>query len=134
VLTEVARAAPNARILLMGYPTLFEPNADCLNGLITPDEANWLNQMGGLMDSALASAVSTVNASGGRVTYMPIGDKFEGHRFCGADAPAFNGIVTDKTDGDPPNQPISAQSFHPNRRGADILSNIYTAQLGRMGL
>jgi hypothetical protein len=138
VLTEIARAAPNAKILLMGYPKLFEPNASCL-GVITADEANWLNQMSDVMETAMTSAVAAANAGTSnpedyKVIYMPVGAMFDGNRFCGPETLAFNGIILDKTDGDTPSQPISAQSFHPTRDGAQLLSFIYATELGRIGV
>ncbi len=133
VLVNIHRAAPNAKILLMGYPDLFVPGASCIDTLITPNEANWVNEMSHRMFLALEDAVETVQRERDvPVTYLsPTG--FVGHEICGTDE-AFNKIVLKKTDGDAPSQLISSQSFHPNQAGASHFADTYSEQLRKMGI
>ncbi|MFE0019371.1 hypothetical protein [Amycolatopsis sp. NPDC059021] len=134
VFAEIRKAAPNAQILVMGYPRLFADDGGCLVPSLNDAETDWLNDMATLMEGVIKSAVADAYGKGIPVTYMtPAG--FENHELCGSGEKAFNAVVTDKTAGDDPKltTPVSAQSFHPNRKGADLFTAVYSVQLRKMG-
>ncbi|MET7468478.1 SGNH/GDSL hydrolase family protein [Micromonospora sp. NPDC005686] len=120
VVRQIRLRAPNARIFVMGYPHLFEPN--CEFGLVLPgitigfswDETIFLNQMADMLtNQALPSdAANKVHGMDARGT-------FAGHTVCGGDyyinGPVAGDVLRDD-DGDP-KQLVSMESFHPNKAG-----------------
>lgn len=131
-LTEIEKAAPNARIVLMGYSPMFEPDGGCLT-LLSVAETNWLNEMAALMRDALTAAVAAANQRGADVSYVDPTPQLAGHRICAAES-AINTIVISFTPGDAGLPEPSAQSFHPNALGVRLLADAYSLQLERMGL
>jgi hypothetical protein len=119
VYKAIAAAAPNAMIVVLGYPRLFpgdqNPSAPCAPDLAVdfpiPDVA-FLNQMGDTMDQTISQAVSDVNAQTGRVFYIDPNNIFEGHRVCDSQ-PWINGIVNEETSTSGTSTP-GVNSFHPN--------------------
>ncbi|MBQ1018859.1 SGNH/GDSL hydrolase family protein [Micromonospora sp. D93] len=120
VVKQVRIRAPKARIFVMGYPHLFEPN--CEMGVVLPgitvgfswDETIFLNEMSDMLaNEALPSDAAN------RVHGMDARGMFAGHTFCGSDyylnGPKA-GDVTENDDGDP-HQLLSMESFHPNKDG-----------------
>jgi hypothetical protein len=101
-------AAPNATILVGGYPKLFTPDGDdnlCF-GIISKTDKLWLNSMGDLMNSTLSSAVAAVAATGVKIHYVDPTPTFSGHEECTSD-PWVNGL-----------DPVHLEySFHPNAEG-----------------
>lgn len=111
-------AAPNASILVGGYPRLFTPNgADglCL-AMIAQGDKLWLNQMGSLMNNMIQSAVNSVAATGVNIHFVDPSSQFNGHEEC-TSSPYFNGI--DATN--------AAYSFHPNSSGQAAYAAAFTA-------
>ncbi|MEV4214503.1 hypothetical protein [Micromonospora sp. NPDC049662] len=118
VLEEIHRKAPNAKIMLMGYPKLVEIGGDplCALKLVLSDEERvWLTEMSVLLRDEQLDVVHDFNtAHGATIAYYsdPI-DEFAGKAVCGSPA-GIHGVVTDKSPGDTPDGPTSTQSFHPN--------------------
>ena len=137
VVRQVHQKAPNAKIVLMGYPQLISNWGDCPGALgLNPDEADWINNMSLVMDNTLATDVATLNQEGIAVEIgAPIGD-FMGRGVCG-DPESINGVVMNRTDGDPPVSqefPASAQSFHPKIDGTTLYANAAVRALRSLGL
>jgi hypothetical protein len=126
VLTEIHRRAPNARIILMGYPRLLEDHGQCASTLyaISVDEGIWLNQTADLMDTALQAAVAAFN-NGNGATYAAFADPrdaFAGRGVCG-DPEDINGVVTsNRSQAD--SSPQSMKSFHPKLEGAAVYATV----------
>jgi hypothetical protein len=132
LLHEIKLTARHARIVVLGYAPMFEPDTDC-TGVISKQESNWLNEMAGLMREAVQAAVA---AAGDRVHFADPTDRFTGRRICSA-SKAINTIILDKTPGDRPLSDLvlhSAQSFHPNRAGVDLLAETYSEKLRELGI
>lgn len=132
LLHEIKSKARHARIVVLGYAPMFEPDTDC-TGMISKQESNWLNEMAGLMRESVQAAVA---AAGDRVHFADPTDRFTGRLICGA-SKAINTIILDKTPGDLPasvTEPHSAQSFHPNRAGVDLLAATYSDMLREPGI
>jgi lysophospholipase L1-like esterase len=131
VYNAIAAAAPNAMIVVVGYPRLFPgdqaPTAPCAPDAAVdfpiPDVA-WLNQMGDLLDQTISQAVTAVNAQTGRVFYIDPNSAFEGHRVCDS-APWINGIVNEETSTSGTSTP-GIDSFHPNAFGQAALGQLVT--------
>lgn len=129
---EIAKRAPNAKIVLMGYPKLLEYSGVCIPGINT-EEGDWMNEMGGVMDAMFVNLVGTsqygLKAAGYKVWYSSPVDEFSGEAICG-DPETIHGIVLDKTESDPGGlNPTSAQSFHPKISGTDHYRDALQATL-----
>lgn len=133
---EIAKRAPNAKIILMGYPKLLEQNGDCITG-ISDREGIWINDMGGVMSSMLTDLVDNdetgLRASGVKVWYSDPVAAFAGKAICGAPE-RIHGIVMDKTESDKPGPGPSNQSFHPKADGTDNYQSSLQATLRLLGL
>ena len=142
VLAEVRKKAPNAKVLLMGYPPLFEGEGQCVPGVGT-GEAPWLNEMGDLLLVHMQEAVDRANAAAG-TTYVWFSNPsapFAGQAVCG-DPETIHGIVAswNRTAGEatlPSSgegaQP-SQQSFHPKVDGYAHYATSMNTTLRQMGL
>lgn len=123
VVQQIHALAPNAKILLMGYPQLFSDGGSCAGaGGVSSAEASWIDDMSTVMDNTLATLVADLKLQGLAIEIgAPIGD-FYGRGVCG-NPESINGITANRTDGDPPfsgGAPASAQSFHPNIAGTTL--------------
>jgi lysophospholipase L1-like esterase len=100
VYDAVEEAAPNADVVVLGYPRLF--NGEECNAItrISPGEQAALNDAADL----LGDTIGTVATSHG-FDYVDVRDAFDGHAVCD-DAEWLNGI----------SYPI-AESYHPNKSG-----------------
>lgn len=128
--------APQAKIVLMGYPILFEKSGSCVTGILD-SEAAWINEMGHLMLQAMDEAVTEVRKAepGLDVRFSNPKEFFKGRGICGDFATVgMHPIVIAKTPGDNPSEPVSAQSFHPNIAGARLYANSLESTLRAMGL
>jgi hypothetical protein len=133
-LREIHKKAPNAKILLMGYPLLLENLGSCVIG-INAYEGAWLNLMGIEMANHLEEAAARARAAAIPTWFSdPITD-FLGQGICGNPENIHN-IVLDKTPGDPPGfiLPPSNQSFHPKNGGTTLYSTAMNRTLREMGL
>ena len=97
--SRVAQAAPNARILVTGYPYLFEapapgnPNAATIVAI---------NQATTALNTTIQAAVASVRALDVNIAYVDVTTRFAGHGL-GSTTPFINGDGPD--------------AFHPTARG-----------------
>ncbi|MFD5826979.1 hypothetical protein [Lentzea sp. NPDC060358] len=131
-LQQIRTAGPNARILVLGYPRLFPPgltDSGCTALGLSHWDMTFMNAMADLLNDAIHEVVATMAQTDGRVLFSDPRDEFEMENACAKD-PAkqtIHHIVLDKTFGEDPDSPTSAQSFHPKVSGArnyaDALEN-----------
>ncbi|MFJ9381701.1 hypothetical protein [Streptomyces sp. NPDC101455] len=121
VLESIHRQAPNARIVLLGYPELFNTGVTNCVSELTHDQEVQMNAWADDLTIAQQSAVQIAQIGGTPVTYYSPSAEFDGHRLCDADE-GINALVIAPVDpGD--NQCdhitdcISMDSFHPNGVG-----------------
>jgi hypothetical protein len=134
VLREIHKKAPNARIMLMGYPRLLEDTLEC--DLMFGDlDVDWLTETADLVAARMQDAVVEIKGEfpGLQVTFAnPISD-FSGSGVCGAHE-SIHRIVTVLTPGEEGPLPgffpegwnalgKSQQSFHPTVSGANIYAH-----------
>jgi len=104
MIQSVKAAAPNARIVVTGYPYLFDPIpaglTDPMSKFIyqATDLANGLNE-------SIALAVGATDPAATRVKFVDVRPAFTGHGIYSLD-PWINGAIPDSPD-----------SFHPNAQG-----------------
>jgi lysophospholipase L1-like esterase len=98
--TSIRAKAPNAKVVVVGYPRLF--NGEDCNALtwFSPSDESLLNATADLLDNKLAAAAAAQGFSFANPT-----SAFIGHAVCG-DPEWLNGL----------SNPIS-ESYHPNRIG-----------------
>ena len=141
VLTQIHAKAPNAKIVLMGYPKLFEYASGCVS--IDDSDRTWLNSVSDGLKNAMSAAATSALSAGIQVKFEDPQPLFTGHNLCTSN-PAENPLVFTLTPGDKPmfsfpfpgpnlNAGISQQSVHPNTLGTtyyatalqDALSGFY---------
>ncbi|MEV1069967.1 SGNH/GDSL hydrolase family protein [Streptomyces sp. NPDC050263] len=110
-LNALHEQAPNAKIVLMGYPRLLEKSGSCVPGIGT-EEAPWLNEMGDVVATEMKGAVSD---AGSYAVFADPRAAFAGEAICG-DTETIHGIVlTGHSRAD--TKPNSMKSFHPKISG-----------------
>ncbi|WP_431045220.1 NocE [Streptomyces sp. P1-3] len=136
---EVHAKAPNAKILLMGYPELITGDAGCLRtGFdqigMSPASAEWLNNVANRLAMEMDNAVDEVTSAGIKARFVDPDLEFHGKAICGSPE-SVHGIVTDLVGSDEPfdlplihdatGLGVSAQSFHPKIRGARLYADAF---------
>lgn len=115
VYRAIAAKAPNARIVVLGYPQPF-PAAKARQacGALEPfvGEQDMLRRLGVRLNGTIASAVAGVARSGAKIEFVPTAGRFEGHEVCGARGAWINGIRLSST-----GFGLDPGSFHPNLAG-----------------
>lgn len=96
------QASPTARVVVLGYPRLFEPGPDCATPL-APNAARRaaLNRAADTLNAVLRDA-----AGRWRAQFVDVTPAFAGHGVCSAD-PWIN----------PPTNPQNPAGYHPTSRG-----------------
>jgi lysophospholipase L1-like esterase len=132
VLHEIHDAAPNARILLMGYPPLLNGRCGTLETLLSPDEAAWLDGLAPVLAARMAQATAQVNATEGTdvVTFVDPEPYFRGTGVCGS--PSFINPPMVRTS--VPSELIfsASQSLHPNLDGYGAYARAMTDALAAL--
>ncbi|AWK08550.1 NocE [Streptomyces spongiicola] len=114
-LKAIKAKAPNAKIVLMGYPPLMSDNGSCVP-TIDQAEGSWMNSMGNLLNRQMDKAAASAGA-----TFADPTNDFKGKAICG-DPETVHGIVLEMTESDV-GVPVSAQSFHPKISGARLYAD-----------
>ena len=101
VLSEVARRAPDAEILVTGYPRLLgtRPSpqghraSDVLPLFVAEADAAWMTAQSEALDAAVAAGVERARATGVQARYVDVTAAFAGHALSDEHAPWVNGVV-----------------------------------------
>ena len=84
---EVADAAPNALIVVTGYPYLFEPPA---GGDPSATIINAVNSATASLNCTIQKAVADAQAAGLNIVYVDVTEEFAGHGIGGSGVPFIN--------------------------------------------
>jgi hypothetical protein len=134
---KVRSEAPNAKILVLGYPQLLpasDTEQSCLKlqpGLpgipgLGNDEQAFIRSADDQFNTTIANAVSDANVN---ATFLPVASAFAGHEVCGSLGEWINGpSVTLTRHHFPPITPRTT-SFHPNQLGQDEYATIINSFL-----
>lgn len=115
-----ARAAPGARVIVVGYPPLFPQHpSDSYRNLLFADDQVWMNEKAAQLDAVLRSAAAEAG-----VEFVDPTAAFAGHGLGGPD-PWFNAISL----GGPGWAPVDPGSFHPTAAGQAALARLVQQQL-----
>ena len=123
VLKNIHAKALHAKIILLGYPKLFNPNSLTCTSVMTTGAQVLINGWADDMRDKQAKAVADAKAAGVPVTFQSPDDAFDGYRMC--DNPSgINDLVAGPADGvlgdfSCPGNPIcpSMESYHPTNTG-----------------
>jgi hypothetical protein len=128
----IHRMAPNAKIVLMGYPVFMQEGPLCLASF-TSTTINWLRVIALFLGEEYRKAVTELRDSGIAIDYADPISAFTGKGACGL--PQFiNFIVTSRTPGETSDSLVPQQSFHPNHDGWTLYGDVLTQSLVRLGL
>jgi lysophospholipase L1-like esterase len=117
---EIREHAPNARIVIIGYPQLFvDDPSDNYGNLLFAEDQVWMNQVGGDLNAMLAQAADEAG-----VEFVDPTEAFHGHEI-GSDDPWIN----DLTFGGPGFSIVDPGSFHPNAAGQSAIADLVQDQL-----
>ncbi|GAA3822896.1 hypothetical protein GCM10022403_065460 [Streptomyces coacervatus] len=149
VLAEIAENAPNAKIVLMGYPPLIENRGECLSITVpgvgqiglSASSSDWLGSVADTLATAMQGAADDAKAKGIKAWFSNPKQNFAGKAVCG-DPESVHGIVKTLVDSDQPaldypilsNYGLSAQSFHPKIGGARLYADSLERTFTGMGL
>ncbi len=147
----IADTAPNAKVVLMGYPKLFTESAlgFCGAQVFGHEEGRILNNLAAHITQRQQEAVNDVAATGRKVHFAPALDAFAPHNVCGVE-PWINGLRWGPYgDGDfhkgdaltPMCLPVpehedpctSRETYHPNAAGTSGYTTILQQKLGQIG-
>ncbi|WP_405918328.1 hypothetical protein [Streptomyces sp. NBC_00728] len=117
--------APNAKIVLMGYPRLLSGAKDCVAGIGKEEEAPWLNSVADMLDQEMNGAASDAKSQDGiNVVFADPRDKFDTKAVCG-DPEYVNGIVENgRSQVDTSSPKPAMASFHPKIAGVRLYADL----------
>jgi lysophospholipase L1-like esterase len=110
--TEIETRAPNAQVIIIGYPRLFNGEECNFGARISPSEQSSLNGVADLLATRLSAA-----ATAHGFDFVDPRTPFNTHRICD-DVEWLNGL----------SNPIG-ESYHPNRAGHDAFTDLIAARL-----
>ena len=143
VYEEILAAAPNAKLVVLGYPNLFgcpdtflgcattnDPNGSCLvshplfdNFYISNMDIFWLRGVHDELNSSIESAARKAASETGRsVRFVDPTQLFQGHAVCDSGSAWINQLIIS---GQKPKQ----ESFHPGTTGQDKLAGILSSSI-----
>ncbi|MEV2237795.1 SGNH/GDSL hydrolase family protein [Micromonospora sp. NPDC049891] len=143
VINEIRERAPNAWIVLAGYPQIFKSGTTYdLNPLpgvaigITAEEVDWLNDM-----ARVATTELLYTDLANKINGVDVRADFAGHELGTADATEnwLNGYILgdwfrpDDDDGEPNDSYFGAGSFHPNVNGFRAYGGAVSDRLSALG-
>jgi hypothetical protein len=111
---EIAALAPNAEIIVIDYPNLFDGDTQatgCVTNLVDPANASLFDEWGDDMRTAIEQAVHQAIADGINISMINADPAFSGHKICDSDN-WINGITA--TNG---SAVVGPGSFHPTAQG-----------------
>lgn len=117
-----ADAAPGAKVYVVGYPDIVEPDGNCGENVhLTKGETEFASNLINYLDDVIRQAA---RAAG--VAYIDSGPVFSAHRLCDSGEKAVNGL-TYRGSVNPLNL-FSSGSYHPNKLGHELLANAVETQ------
>ncbi|WP_338749365.1 SGNH/GDSL hydrolase family protein [Janibacter alittae] len=117
---EMQERAPDARVVIVGYPELFvqDPDDSVSNLLFAEDQA-WMNEQAGALNDMLRSAAREAG-----VEFIDPTEAFRGHGIGSGDP-----WINDLNWGGPGLSLVDPGSFHPNAQGHDALADLVEEQI-----
>ncbi|MFF9172637.1 SGNH/GDSL hydrolase family protein [Streptomyces sp. NPDC014793] len=136
-LREIHDQAPNAKIILLGYPQLFnEDSLTCVSGVGGAGMIR-VNAMARTMASKQEQMVASLRSAGLPVSYESPDPDFEGRRACDDPEGINKIVVAPQGDGDfrcelGGSWCISRESYHPNGTGTSAYAQAFVRAVGKL--
>ncbi|RCV53513.1 SGNH/GDSL hydrolase family protein [Marinitenerispora sediminis] len=131
VIGEVRERAPDARVVVLGYPRLFAAKPDGMYYTLTATDQRWLNTTIQRFNRQIREAAEAADAEiadagqVGSVEFVDVYDVVSGHEV-GTEEPWVNGVLLrDLTEG----VTIDRSTFHPTAEGQRAVSERVLAQI-----
>ncbi|GAA4891967.1 SGNH/GDSL hydrolase family protein [Streptomonospora salina] len=124
ILREVRDRAPDARILVVGYPRIFPADPSGMYYTLAPGDQEWLNETLRDFNTRVREKVADLDAEivedaqTGSVEYVRMATAIEGHEV-GTDEPWLNGVLLG---GFAEGVEVDHGTFHPNARGHEAFA------------
>ncbi|KJK53107.1 hypothetical protein UK23_01685 [Lentzea aerocolonigenes] len=138
VIRKIAELAPNATIVLMGYPVFLEPDgATACNTGFTTETRHWLRDMAVHLRDRYVTTVDGLRSEFYKVRFADPIPTFTGKGACGGNPELINRVIISKTPGEDPNRfkrLVSQQSLHPNALGALHYAGVLEQTLRSIGM
>ncbi|SDM00614.1 GDSL-like Lipase/Acylhydrolase family protein [Nonomuraea maritima] len=131
VLHELRVRAPDARVIVLGYPRPFPERPTGTYDNLSVADQQWLNGMTRRLDDTVKSVVSefdrTIAGFGapGSAEYVDAYEAFTGHEI-GTAQPYLNGLHMDMEQ-----MTVDARSYHPTGEGYHRFAELVTAQVAQ---
>lgn len=115
-----AAAAPDARVYVVGYPQIVQPDGNCgVNVRLNKSETEFAEKLIDYLDSVIKQAAAKAG-----VNYINTEFAFDGHQLCSSDPTAVNGL----TAGNDEALFVGHESYHPTAVGHQLLAGAIAAQ------
>ena len=122
---KIHQKAPNARIIIVGYPQLFvDDPSDQYDDLLFAQDQRWMNQKAAELNAMLASAAQEAGAE-----FVDPTDAFRGHGIGSSDP-----WINDLDIGGPGLMVYDPGSFHPNAAGHAALAHLSSSSWRTLAL
>lgn len=117
---QIRSKAPNARVVVVGYPSLFAEDKSADDSVpLTAEERSWMNSKAGQLNSMLSSVAAEAG-----VEFLDPTDAFRSHGL-GSTEPWINDLDL----GGPGMMLKDPSSLHPNAAGQAAIAKLVQAQL-----
>lgn len=114
-LDAVRRRAPDATVLLVGYPRLMPRSGSCANAPYARGDVAWISSLESELSSTMADTANSRD-----VPFVPMYERSKGHDLCSGDAAWVNGLGPADGDG---------IVLHPNAAGEEAIAEEVVAAL-----
>jgi hypothetical protein len=119
-LNAIHPKAPNAKVVLMGYPRLVERDHSCLPGAYETVENYWVRN---LADTLATEMKGATQDAGPWAVFSDPRDEFDGKGVCGNPENIHGIVVTGREQADNDAPAPSMQSFHRKPAGARLYAD-----------
>ena len=127
---RIAKAAPNAVIIVAGYPQLFDESGAML-GLISEDDAVYINNAASEFNRRIYETVRECRNEGIKIEFVDVEEAFDGHLAYSED-PYINEIFVVSRRQDIDRTALSSYSLHPNEEGQKKYAEAVQARLNEL--
>ncbi|MFJ7077670.1 hypothetical protein [Streptomyces sp. NPDC098781] len=119
-LNAIHAKAPQAKVVLMGYPRLVEKDHSCLPGAYEDVENTWVRT---LADNLATEMKGATEDAGSWAAFSDPRDEFDGKAICGSPEGIHGIVETGREQADNESPVPSMQSFHPKPAGARLYAD-----------
>ncbi|HKW72471.1 MAG TPA: PKD domain-containing protein [Candidatus Dormibacteraeota bacterium] len=114
IYATIRARAPNARILVVGYPDLLPHSGPCITVLMNAATVDWLNSVAKFLNDTIQQEALRSGAE-----YVDLSNAFVGHDLCAAQS-YVNFVL---------NPPFFETPIHPNEQGQARMAQLTEAQI-----